>query len=413
MNKRLRWWMLGFAFTATVINYLDRQALSVAAPVLRTQFHLSNSAYAHIIFVFLLAYTLMNGLSGLVIDRLGTKIGYGLFVGWWSLSALLHSFAQGPLTLGAFRFLLGLGEAGNWPGAVKIVAEWFEPKERSTASGMFNSGSAIGAILAPPIIAFMLIHYGWRSAFTVVGASGFLWLTVWLIFYRSPGSVQTEQTMPIPYKSLLRSKFVWTFTLSKIFFDPVWYFYTFWFPEYLSHARHFDMASIGRFAWIPFLVAGLGSIFGGFLSRGLLVLGASITVARKASVSIAAALMLTAIPAVLVESAAVSIALISIAMAGYTAGLANMLPMPADVVPSNRVAFVYGIASMGSGIGGMIFTLLTGWLVDHYSYVPVFFVFGLIPIVCSLILWLSMGPLDGPASRREDIALIAVSAETA
>ncbi|WP_260706585.1 MFS transporter [Edaphobacter flagellatus] len=413
MNKHLRWWMLGFAFTATVINYLDRQALSVAAPVLRAEFHLRSLSYAHIVFAFLLAYTLMNGISGLLIDRLGTKIGYGLFVAWWSLSALLHSFAQGSTSLGMFRFLLGLGEAGNWPGAVKIVAEWFSPNERSTASGIFNSGSAVGAILAPPIIAFMLLHYGWRSAFAIVGAAGFVWLVAWIFLYRSPVSGKEIQATPLPYKSLLRSRFVWTFTISKIFFDPVWYFYTFWFPEYLSHGRHFDMASIGRYGWIPFFIAGLGSALGGLLSRGLLACGSTITVARKTAVSIAAIMMLAAIPSVLVQSAVTSIALISLAMAGYTAGLANMLAMPADVVPPDRVAFVYGFASMGSGFGGMIFTLLTGWLIDHYSYAPAFFLFGLIPIACSLILWLWMGSLESQSHSTAIGLTTTPSTETA
>ena len=166
--------------------------------------------------------------------------------------------------------------------------------------------------------------------------------------------------------------------------DPVWYFYTFWFPEYLHHSRHFDMASIGRYAWIPFFVAGLGSAGGGFIAKGLLNFGMSVTAARKSAVTIAALMMTMAIPAV-----------VSIAMAGYTAALANMLAMPADVFPAEAVASVYGIASMGSGFGGMIFMLLTGWLVDRYSYVPVFLLFGLIPLVCAFVLWTLMGPLEG------------------
>jgi ACS family hexuronate transporter-like MFS transporter len=392
----LRWTMIAFAFVATVINYLDRQALSVAAPVLRLQFHLSNSAYARILFGFLLAYTLMNGLSGLLIDGIGTRAGYALFVGWWSFCALLHAFARGALSLGIFRFLLGMGEAGNWPSAVKVVAEWFPPEERSFAAGLFNSGSAVGAILAPPIIAFMLLRYGWRAAFAAVGCLGFIWLAAWLGFAPSaPATIKTSApSMAASFLPLLRSRFVWSFTLSKVFFDPVWYFYTFWFPEYLNHARHFNMASIGRYGWIPFAVAGLGSAFGGLIAKTLIGRGLSITAARKTAVAIAALMMTMAIPAVIVTSAALSIVFVSIAMTGYTVGLANMLPMPADVFSAARVASVYGLASMGSGFGGMLFTLATGWLVDHYSYTPVFVLFGLIPLVCVAVQWTLMGPLE-------------------
>jgi ACS family hexuronate transporter-like MFS transporter len=387
--------MIALAFFATLINYLDRQALSVAAPVLRAEFHLSNIDYSRILFAFMLAYTLMNGVAGILIDRLGTRAGYALFVGWWSLCALIHSLARGPLSLGVFRFLLGLGEAGNWPGAVKVVAEWFPAEERSLASGIFNSGSSAGAILAPPVIAFMLLRYGWRSAFLVVGFMGFVWLAAWLRLYHIPARAIAEEAnrQPIKLCQLLQSRFVWTFTLSKIFMDPAWYFYTFWFPEYLNHSRHFSIASIGRYAWIPFLVAGVGSAGGGLIAKAFLIFGMPVGAARKSAVTIAALMMTMAIPAVLVNSSAVSIAFVSIAMAGYTAGLANMLAMPADVFPAQAVASIYGLASMGAGFGGMIFMLLTGWLVERYSYVPAFVVFGLTPLVCSVVLWALTGPL--------------------
>lgn len=394
--SRIRWAMITLAFFATLINYLDRQALSVAAPVLRLQFHLSNEGYARILFAFMLAYTIVNGVSGLVIDRLGTRTGYALFVAWWSLCAMLHAFARGALSLGIFRFLLGIGESGNWPAAVRVVAEWFPVEERSIASGIFNSGSSAGAILAPPIIVFILLKWGWRATFVAVGCLGFVWLAAWLRWYRTP--VRTAQEVAFPRKTsvrqVLHSRFVWIFTLSKIFMDPVWYFYTFWFPEYLHHSRHFDMTNIGRYAWIPFFVAGLGSVGGGFIARGLLKLGMSITAARKSAVTIAALMMTMAIPAVLTESSALSIAYVSIAMAGYTAALANMLAIPADVFPAESVATVYGIASMGSGFGGMIFMLLTGWLVDRYSYAPAFLLFGLIPQISAFVLWALLGPLE-------------------
>lgn len=387
--------MISLAFFATLINYLDRQSLSVAAPILETQFHLNSIDYSRVLFAFMLAYTMMNGISGFLIDRLGTRVGYGIFVGWWSLCAMLHAFVRGVWSLGILRFLLGMGEAGNWPGAVKVVAEWFPAEERSLASGIFNSGSSVGAILAPPVIAGLAVRFGWRSAFVAVGSLGLIWLAVWAALYRSPRRTIDEPTSPaIPLSLLLRSRFVWTFTISKIFVDPVWYFYTFWFPTYLFHGRHFDLPSIGRYAWIPFFVAGLGSVGGGLIAKGFLVAKMSVSGARKAAVTVAVAMMTMSIPAVSVAGAAFSIALVSIAMAGYTAALANMLAMPADVIPAGGVASVYGLASMGSGFGGMVFALFTGWLVDRYSYVPVFWLFGLIPIICTSIIWVFMGRLE-------------------
>jgi ACS family hexuronate transporter-like MFS transporter len=389
--------MISLAFWATTINYLDRQTLSVAAPVLRDQFHMSNTEYSRVLFAFLLAYTIMNGVSGPLIDRLGTRLGYGLCIAWWSAAALLHAFARGALSLGVFRFLLGIGEAGNWPGGVKVVAEWFPERERALASGIFNSGSAVGAILAPPVVVYIISRLGWPAAFAGIGLTGFVWLVFWWPVYRTPdataGGGDSAHSARIPVQRLLRSRFVLAFTFSKIFLDPVWYFYIFWFPEYLKRARHFDMASIGAYAWIPFAVAGAGNFAGGLLAEYLLRRGLTVTSARKASVTFFAALMLSAIPAVLTSQAWVSIALVSIAMFGYTGSLANMLSMPADVFPGSAVASVYGLASMGSGFGGMLFTLITGWVVDHYSYRPVFIGFGIMPLICALILWTLAGPL--------------------
>lgn len=400
--------MISLAFFATLVNYLDRQALSVAAPILQVQFHLTSVDYSHVIFAFMLAYTIMNGLSGLIIDRLGTKLGYGLFVAWWSLCAMLHVFARGVWSLGALRFMVGLGEAGNWPGAVKVVAEWFRPEERSLASGIFNSGSAAGAILAPPLIAGLVLRFGWRSAFIAVGSLGFIWLIAWAALYRAPAQTIDSLALPPPppLRVLLRSRFVWAFTISKIFVDPVWYFYVFWFPKYLTDARHFSLVSIGYFAWIPFFVAGLGSVGGGLITKAFLKARMPVVAARKAAVTVAAAMMIMAIPAVHVSAWTLSIAFVSVAMAGYTAALANMLAMPGDVFPPEGVASVYGLASMGSGFGGMVFVLITGWLVDRYSYVPVFWLFGLIPLICISILWAFVHtPQLRSKSLKEPIAI--------
>ena len=381
--------MIGLVFLATVINYLDRQTLSVAAPVIIEQFHLSNIEYSRIIFAFMLAYTLMNGISGPMVDRLGTKVGYAVCIAWWSIAAMLHSLARGAFSFGAYRFLLGMGEAGNWPAAVKVVAEWFPAKERALASGLFNSGSAIGAVVAPPLVAWIILKSGWRSAFLMVGGVGLIWLIMWVSVYHAPADSQTGFTrQPVPLWNLLRSRWVCQFTASKIFSDPVWYFYVFWFPQYLKSARGFDIAAIGKFAWIPFFTAGAGNLLGGACAAALINRGISVTWARKISVLLFSALMTSAIPAVLVSNVFLSIGLISTATLGYCGALANMLAMPADRFPGNTVGSIWGIASMGAGFGGMVFSLLTGWVVDHYSYVPVFVGFGILPLISAAMIWL-------------------------
>src|SRR3954451_11172393 len=395
VSSPLRWRMIGLAFWATAINYLDRQTLSVAAPALSEQFHMSDVDYSRVTSAFLFAYTIMNGVSGPLIDRLGTRLGYGLCVLWWSVAAMLHALARGAFSLGAFRFLLGIGEAGNWPGAVKVVAEWFPERERATASGMFNSGSGGGGILAPRVVGLLMLRFGWQAPFLLVGSTGLVWLIFWQKMYFTPEAPAGEpHEKPIPVATLLRNRMVVAFTISKIFLDPVWYFYTFWFPKYLKTARHFELAGIAKVAWIPFAVAGLGNLLGGWMSGFLLRRGCSVTVARKASVTFFAALMLSAIPAVLATEPWMSIAFVSIAMLGYTGALANMLTIPSDVFPKNAVASVYGLASMGSGFGGMVFAEITGRVVQNYSYTPAFFGFAVLPLICATILWLFAGPLE-------------------
>ena len=386
--------MIGLAFWATVINYLDRQTLSVIAPELKKQFAMSDETYGLILSAFMLAYTIMNGVSGPMLDRIGTRLGYALCMAWWSTAGILHAMAIGPFTLGIFRFLLGMGEAGNWPAAVKVVSEWFPPKERALASGIFNSGSAIGALMAPPLTAWLVIHYGWAKAFIVVGLSGYVWLAAWWLVYRTPAQVQHEvQASPAPPWRLLRTRFVGFFTLSKVFMDPVWYFYIFWFPKYLSTVHHFTLAEIGKTAWIPFLTADIGNIVGGGLTQWFISKGISIPTARKVSVTMYASLMISAIPVAFAPNAAWAITFVSIATFGYTGYLANTLAFPADVFPKNTLGSIWGLASMGAGFGGMLFSWLSGRLIDRYGYAPVFVGYGIMPLIALGIVLFLIGPL--------------------
>lgn len=384
-EDRTKWVVLAFAFIATVINYLDRQTLSVMAPLLLARFRISPETYSQIIFAFMLAYTLMNGVSGRFLDWIGSRVGYALIIAFWSGAELLHALSTGAFSLGAFRFLLGLGEAGNYPAGVKVIAEWFPPQERSMASGIFNSGAAIGAILAPPLLAWIVLSAGWRAGFVVIGALGFVWLAAWLGFYRPHSAASCSA--PLPLAEVLRSRFLWQFTVSKIFSDPVWYFYTFWFPQYLKMVHGFSLKAIGETAWIPFCTAAVGNVAGGALHSAMLRAGGDAAGTRRVAVLIFSALMVPAVFSGGHLGAAASIGLVSLATFGYCGALANLLAIPGDVFPSGMVASIWGFASMGSGIGAMLFSLLTGWLVEKYSFRPVFMLFGLLPIVAAWIVW--------------------------
>ena len=395
-TSSFRWLMIGFAFLATVINYLDRQVLSVVvtAPDFKALVPLTQEAYGYITASFMLAYAVSNGLSGVFIDRVGTRLGYACCMAWWSVAGILHVFARGPLSLGCFRLLLGAGEAGNWPAATKLVTEWFPPKERALASGIFNSGSSIGSVISPLIIVWVVSTWGWKSAFLAMGVLGLIWVLGWWFVYFVPESVVAEvKEPPVGAGKLLRTRFVIWFTFSKVFMDPVWYFFVFWFPKYLSEVHHFSLKEIGWKGWIPYFSAAVGNLAAGALTGWLIRSGTPIPTARKISVSVFAFLMLATIPAILTTNAWLSIALISLTTFGYTGYLANTLAFPADVFPKNAVASVYGLASMGSGFGGMLFMGLSGWLIGRYGYTPVFIGYGILPLIALGIVIFLMGPL--------------------
>jgi len=402
--SHLRWWIAGLLFLATLINYVDRQCLSVLAPVLRDEFAMSNTDYARVVSAFMLAYIIGQTASGRLMDWLGTRAGFALCMIWWSAAAMLHGLARSALHLGVFRFLLGLAQAGNWPGGVKAVSEWFPLRERAFAVGLFNSGSTMGAMVAPPLVAALALAFGWRPAFMITGATGFLWLVAWLAIYRAPerhpwlspqefeliqsGRAATTVARSVRWVSLLRQKPVWGLVLGRMLADPVWWFYVFWLPEYLKRERQFSLAMIGYFAWIPFLAAVLGCLAGGAVSGRLVQRGYDTIRARKAVMLACALLMMSGIPAVTVPGAWAAIALISVATFAYQAWGSNILTLPADLFPPAVVASVSGLSGTGAATGGMAFTLLTGYLVDRFSYAPVFVAAGLMPLAAfAIVTW--------------------------
>jgi ACS family hexuronate transporter-like MFS transporter len=391
----------------TVINYIDRQTLAVLAPTIRETFGMSNASYSRVVTMFLLGYTISQALSGKVFDRIGTRIGFMVFVGIWTVASMLHATARNVVQLGAFRFILGVGEAGNWPGAAKAVAEWFPVRERAFGMAIFNSGASVGAVLAPPLIAYVALNYGWRKAFFIGAGLSTLVMIAWFFFYRSPAThprlserehqhIVSDQTAADaadvhsrrPWASLFRHRQVWAVIAARFFTDPIWWFLISWLPNYLKSARGFSLALIGLFAWIPFLFADIGNLSGGAVSSLLIRKGWSVDRARKLVLVVSAILVPVGVAAVVTaRTDAVAIAGISLIAFAFQSWIVNIHTIPSDCFPKQDVGSVFGIGGTAAGISSMLFTLLVGYLVDRFSYTPVFILVGLMgPLALLLFL---------------------------
>jgi ACS family hexuronate transporter-like MFS transporter len=412
----LRWWIAGLIFLATLINYIDRLTVSVLAPVITRDLSLTNTQFGGVLFFFLLAYTISQGLSGKLYDRIGTKRGFVYSIIVWSLAAMAHAFARGLASLSVVRFILGLGEAGNWPGAAKTVAEWFPIRERAFGMAIFNSGAAIGSILAPPLIVWLSLTYGWQTTFIVTGSLGFAWLVLWILFYETPdrhkwlsepersliregqrpeatSDAVTESAAAPRWRELLRYRQVWAIVLARFLTDPVWWLYISWLPKYLADARGFPLVKIGLFAWVPYVAADAGSLSGGWVSGYLIKRGWSVDRARKVVILIAALLMPAGIFAAFAHDAMVALALIGVVLFGFQVWINNVQTLPSDFFSDKAVASVAGLGGTGAGIGSMIFIFSTGWIVDHFSYVPVLVTAGLLAPLGTLVLFALSGPI--------------------
>jgi MFS transporter, ACS family, hexuronate transporter len=416
--RGLRWWIVGLIFLATLINYIDRLTISVLAPVITRDLGLTNTQFGGIITWFLLAYTISQALSGKLYDRVGTKRGFVYSIVLWSIAAISHAFARGLASLSIFRFVLGLGEAGNWPGAAKTVAEWFPIRERAFGMAIFNSGAAIGSVVAPPLIVWLSLTYGWQTTFIVTGSLGFVWLALWLLCYQAPDrhkwlrdeerqliregqrvevaadALLTERSAPLRWRELMRYRQVWAIVLSRFLTDPVWWLYISWLPKYLADARGFSLVKIGLFAWVPYVAADAGSLSGGWLSGYLISRGWSVDRARKLVIAIAALLMPAGIFAAFARDAMIALALIGVVLFGFQVWINNVQTLPSDFFADKAVASVAGLGGTGAGIGSMIFILSTGWVVDHFSYVPVLVVAGLLAPLGTVVLFALSGRIE-------------------
>jgi MFS transporter, ACS family, hexuronate transporter len=395
----------GLLLLATTINYIDRLTLSVVITDVRKEFLLTEQDYSQIVSFFLIAYAIMYAGSGYIVDRLGTRRGFAAFIGVWSLAQMLHGLCRGKWSLVACRGLLGATEPGNFPAAVKAIAEWFPASQRAIGVGIFNAGSSLGAAMAAPIAAFMTLKFGWRFAFLFTGAMGILWLLLWLLLYQPPhlcrwlsakeyadikGRIQPpEQAKPkekVVWYRVLQSRQCWTLILARFLTDPVIYFMIFWLPEYLRKERGFDLVMVGKFAWMPFVFGDIGYIVGGWFSGKLIQAGWTLPRARKFVMASGAVLMPAAILAPLAPSAGLAIAATCVVIFGHAVWVANLLTLPADMFRGSEIGTATGWSGTGGAIGGILANLGTGYVVSRFSYFPIFALAGVMhPLAIFLI----------------------------
>src|SRR5580704_17206272 len=384
-TNRMRWTILALLFSITVINFIDRQTLSILAPKLKETFHFNSTEYGRIVACFQFGMMMSEFPMGILMDRLGTRFGFSFAVLWWSLATALHAFGRSVWTFGILRFWMGTGEAGNFSGAMKVVTRWFPDREKTLAVGVFNGGSMIGSILAPPLIVALNQWFGWRVAFIAPAFLGVVWVLCWRRVYRMPAA--EERILPgqteghaIANFELLRYRQTWALMLCRFLAGPVIQFYWYWMPDYLYNIRGMSLVAIGAFSWIPYLLGDAGSIGGGWAAGRLLAKGFSVSSTRRITMLIGSVCCLGSLAVVATPSVAWAIALIGLVLFGHTLYFANFFATISDLFPSNAVGRVTGLTGVSGGLGGILFPLLTGYLVDHYSYVPAFTIAALLPL---------------------------------
>jgi ACS family hexuronate transporter-like MFS transporter len=410
-NKTIRWKIAFLLCLVSALNCLDRNTLAILANTIKAEFNWSDADYADITAIFIFSYTLMYALSGWIVDKIGTKKGFAIFAGGWSLVSMLHGFAGSLMQFSIVRFFLGITESANFPAGVKASAEWFPVKERALAIGIFNAGTAIGGAIAVPIVSFIAISFGWRAAFILTGCLGFIWLFFWLKYYHSPqkhpkiteeekklilqDENQTESATdaPVSLKRLLSRKATWGCFSARIFIDPVTYFILFWIPKYLQDAQGLSLSEVGVTAWLPYLTMGLGTILGGVLPRFFINRYSwSLNRARK-TVMTAASLIIPALCFTLLSGVPVIAAVIIISGITLTHGLWANITIPSEIYPKSVQATVTGIGGTLGGITGVVSQKLIGTTIGVYSYLPIFVYIGLAYLISLICISLLVGKL--------------------
>lgn len=405
--NHLRWWIISLVAVATIINYIDRSALAIMWPEISKDLGLTKHDYANIITVFMVAYAIGQSVFGRLFDAIGTRFGFLLSITVWSISIALHSLASTALSFSIFRALLGFGEAGNWPGATKANAEWFPVKERALAQGIFNAGASVGSILAPPLIAVLYVYIGWKASFLVIGCVGLLWIIPWLILYRAgpdahpwiteeekqfiltgqrSESAKTEAVMPtLPLKQVLSYKQTWGIIGARFFIDPIWWLFVAWLPLYLNEKFAFDIKQIGAFAWVPYVGAAIGALFGGWLNGKLLNAGWSVNKSRKTTIALGCFIML---PALLLTSVAatptIALGLIALILFGFQTSIGTIQTLPSDYFSGGNVGTIAGISGCAAVLSVILTIQVVPVMTQNGNYAPLF-ILGACLVPCALI----------------------------
>lgn len=392
VNTRIgsrRWLICALLFFAATINYIDRQVIGILKPTLQAEIGWTEIEYSWIVFSFQAAYALGLLFVGNFIDKVGTRVGASLSITVWSFAAMAHAMASSVMGFAAARFALGIGEAGYFPGAIKTVSEWFPKKERALATGIFNSGTNVGALATPLIVPWLATAYGWQEAFIVTGAIGFIWLVLWLWIYRKPEddtrlskaefayirSDPPESTEKIPWARLFPHRQTWAFAIGKFLTDPIWWVYLFWLPDFLNKQHGLDLKNFGIPLAVIYIIADVGSIGGGWVSSALIKRGWSINAGRKTAMLICALSVVPIVFAALTTNLWVAVLLIGLAAAAHQGWSANIFTLASDMFPRRAVGSVVGIGGMAGSIGGMLIALVVGQILTLTgSYVPIFII---------------------------------------
>jgi MFS transporter, ACS family, hexuronate transporter len=408
--KGLRWYFVGLVSVAIAISYFDRQTVSVAIHAIQQTIPISDQQFSYLQTAFLLSYAGLYAIGGRMVDRLGTRRGFLLIMLWWSLACMLHGFATGFAWLLVMRFLLGMGEGGAFPAATRVVSEWLPAQQRSTAMGLINAGTAIGSLLAPPMIGLILFYSGWRMVFFAAGVLGLLWVAWWAMVYRANPATLSIATVDarvlarqMTFREVIGLRSVQALIFAKFMSDSAWFFLLFWLPKYLYDVRGFDVKHVSYYAWIPYAASGIGSALGGWCSSELLRNGRSLDLSRKLVLGINAAMM----PAVMLVSLVpvqYALLLFSVAFFSQQSWSGLIMTIPADVFPLSVVGTVSGLVGFGGSIGGALFGLVAGSLLGHgYSYGMLFVLVGTFHLIgfLTLVFWGGRIQPLRPADLRE------------
>ena len=421
--RNLRWWVITLIALATVINYIDRQSLSVLWPEIVKDLFPDESdferkqIYANISVIFVFSYAFGQAIFGRIFDWVGTRLGFALSIGVWSIATALHAFAQGAVSLSIVRSILGVAEAGNWPGAAKSNAEWFPTKERALAQGIFNSGAAIGGIVSIPMIAFMTLFFSCQMVFILVGLIGLLWLLPWMVLVKAPpeahpwltdeereyiltgrkstesadaasGDGEEDEYVPTTV-GLLSHKQSWGVIVSSAAIDPIWWLFVFWIPIYLNEVYGMDVKSIGIYGWVPYVGAMFGAWFGGILAQNRMKAGWTVNKTRKFTITLGCAIMLPALLAMANPGAPVTAVLImAVILFGFQTAIGNVQTLPADLFSGRTVGTLAGISGMAAKLGAVGLTSLVPWLTADGNYAPAFVIGASLAIVAALSIWI-------------------------